>query len=154
MASLDLRTIAPEQAAVLRSKVLRPGKPLTDSLYPNEGGSGTLILGLYLKDALVGTGSIFPERPPPEQYDRARMSGQAWRIRGMAILQDQRSQGHGGTLLDSLLAHARKRHAEGFVWCNARQRAANFYARAGFLQQGQQFEPLDRVLRAFLWRVL
>jgi predicted GNAT family N-acyltransferase len=122
-----------EQTRPLRRAVLRPHQRAEELVYPGDDAPETLHLAAWLGDDLVGTASLY--REPRPGTDDAR----AFRLRGMAVAPEERGSGLGAELLHRCLEHARAQGAS-VVWCNARTRAARFYARHGFEAQGEEFE--------------
>ena len=104
----------------------------------------TQVAGLGL---LLATGSIRPEVAHWEP-DRT-----GWRIRGMATWPENRGRGAGALVLDALLDHVR-RSGGGLVWCNARTTAQAFYARAGFVVHGEEWEEPVIGPHVVMWREL
>jgi predicted GNAT family N-acyltransferase len=125
---MEVREIAAADSTDLRRRVLRGGldvPPLGDAV-------GAVHLGAYDGPTLVATGNIVkePSGHPSETW---------WRIRGMATEPYRRGQGAGRLVLDALLHHA-KTHGGGGVWLNARTPARAFYARAGFENDGEEWD--------------
>jgi GNAT superfamily N-acetyltransferase len=121
-----IQAIAAEDTWPLRRDALHPDRPLSVSLDPLDAQPESLHLGWFAAGRLVGVATI-SRHPLP--LDPAVTD---WFVRGMAVAQDWRSQGIGGQLLASLLAHAAARDPKGIAWCHARLPAKNFYLRHGF----------------------
>ncbi len=118
----------------LRMSVLRPHEPSTRAMYPLEDDPATVHLAaLGPRDEVLSVGSAMADPHP-----RSPRSGD-WRIRGMATAPQRRGEGYGALVLDALLRLARERGGAR-IWCNARSPAREFYARAGFLVEGAEFE--------------
>lgn len=133
------RTQSADELRALRAQVLRPGRPLSESIYPGDDDSrawhGLLEVrseapGLFLTIAVA---SFLPEPFSLEP----KLS--AMRLRGMATQPDHRGQGLGRRLLDCGLNDLRQGGIE-VVWCNARVAAHSFYLRAGFQHRSEIFE--------------
>ena len=56
----------------------------------------------------------------------------------MATHPDFRGRGLGELVLSALVSHATDQGGQ-LVWCNARVSAAAFYAQAGFVRRGDEF---------------
>ena len=127
-----IRTVAPEQTWLLRRDALRPGKPLPSELDPRDTVRDACHLGWFEGERLVGVGTISRHPLPLDP------SAIAWFVRGMSVVESERSRGIGGEILEALIAHAAKHDPGGIAWCHARLPAERFYRRHGF-------ELLDRV---------
>jgi|SRR5215470_15183575 len=128
-----IRPITAAETRPLRQRVLRPHQSLEELAYPGDDDAGTVHLGAFAGDALVGIASIYPEPP------RGRDATGAYRLRGMATAPEVRGGGYGGRLLEAAVEHARASGAT-LVWCNARVPVADFYRRYGFRAEGAVFE--------------
>ena len=62
-----------------------------------------------------------------------------WRIRGMAVVEEERGTGLGAEVLLGMLAKMAEQGGSK-VWANARTGVVGFYERHGFLRQGEEFE--------------
>lgn len=132
---MEVSRIPTEATYDLRSRVLRPGRPIEVVHYPNDarsvhfgvldGGQVVSVVTAHAEDS-----ELFPG-----------VAGQ-WRIRGMATDPSCQGKGVGALGLKALLDWAR---SEGIslVWCNARLRAVSFYARHGFTIESELFEIPD-----------
>lgn len=116
----------------LRRSVLRPqlgpGEPL-----PGDELPGGVHLGALDADGtLVATCLVYAD-PCPWLPGRV-----AWHLRQMATLPDRRGEGHGAAVVAAATAYVGARRAD-VLWCNARETAAAFYERQGFLRHGAVF---------------
>jgi predicted GNAT family N-acyltransferase len=82
----------------------------------------------FKKLSPVGTGRLLPTEP-----------GGSARLGRMAVLSQWRDKGVGRMILEALLAEARRRGAQR-IDIHAQLYAADFYRRAGFIQQGDVFD--------------
>lgn len=130
---LTIQLIEPAQTVGLRSRIMRPGRPREDSIYPGDADSTTFHIGAFDGGALVGIVSFYLE-PYPERPQAA-----AVRFRGMAVEPDLQSKGVGSQLLSWALEEVRRRGGTNIVWCNARTPAVEFYRRLGFTTVGDEF---------------
>jgi GNAT superfamily N-acetyltransferase len=121
-----IREIGAEQTWLLRRDGLNPGKPLPTALDPRDTIEGARHLGWFEGDRLLGVGTISRHPLPLEP------AAIAWFVRGMSVVEGQRSQGIGGQILCALIAYAVSRDPGGLAWCHARIPAESFYRRHGF----------------------
>ena len=140
---LVIRVVTAAETADLRRQVLRSGR---DVVLPGDETAAHHV-GVFTGDRLLATGSIRPEAAHWEP-DRT-----GWRIRGMATWPENRGRGAGALVLDALLDHVR-RSGGGLVWCNARTTAQAFYARAGFVVHGEEWEEPVIGPHVVMWREL
>ncbi|NEM05309.1 GNAT family N-acetyltransferase [Geodermatophilus normandii] len=115
----------------LRSAVLRDGGPAG---LPGDDDPTTVHLAARTPDGrVVGVVRLGPA-PCPWQP-----AGSPWQLRGMATDPEVRGAGAGRALLAAGLAVVAARGGD-LLWCNARQAAAGFYARAGFRVVTEPFD--------------
>jgi GNAT superfamily N-acetyltransferase len=140
--SVDVAVVHP-----LRMAVLRAGRPPGSSVYAGDDDPCACHVAVFAGDDAVSVGSVFPDTAPwaPERAD-------AWRVRGMATREGLRGRGLGHAVLSALIERARANGAR-FMWCEARIGAPRFYARSGFVTEGEPFvmEGIDHV---HMWRDL
>jgi L-alanine-DL-glutamate epimerase-like enolase superfamily enzyme/GNAT superfamily N-acetyltransferase len=123
----------------IRHKVLRPGQPAEDCSYPEDDRPGARHFAALHQGRPVGAASVYHEDPPPEFAVPGLKGGRAWRLRGMATVDEIRGTGSGSALLRTALTHAVLAGAE-VIWCNARTSVAGFYRKHGFDTVGEEFE--------------
>jgi predicted GNAT family N-acyltransferase len=130
-------TVEPVTAAEtwpLRKRVLRPGHPTDDVVLGGDDDPAAFHAGARdERGVLVGIATVSPQ-PAPWAPDRPG----AWRLRGMATAEEQRGRGVGARVLAEALRHVRASGGT-LVWCNAREGALDFYARAGFTPAGERY---------------
>jgi predicted GNAT family N-acyltransferase len=128
-------------------EVLRPGRPPGSSVYEGDDDPGACHVAVFVVGEVVSIGSVFPAAPP---WQPGRVG--AWRVRGMATRDGLRGRGYGHSVLSALIDHA-KANGGGFIWCAARIGAPRFYARSGFVTEGEPFllEDIDHI---HMWRDL
>jgi GNAT superfamily N-acetyltransferase len=131
---IEVHPIGAARARTIRWPVLRPGRPEQDAWFPEDEQPGTVHLGAFEDERLVGVATFFPD-PCPGHEDVL-----AWRLRGMAALPDARGRGVGRLLVERGFTAARKAGAA-LVWCNGRLDAAGFYLKLGFAIDGGIFDP-------------
>lgn len=135
MSSLVVRRARVDEIFPLRHAVLRPGRPVTYSVYGEDDGA--VHVGAWDDDELVGCATVFPDpwAGPPAVPD-------AWRLRGMAVDPSRQGQGIGGLVLAEAVSAAREAGAP-MLWANARTAALRFYERHGWQPVGEEFVTED-----------
>jgi len=115
----------------LRHRVLRPGRPESESSYSSDRDPCTVHLAV-LDDSgeVLACGTFFPEPLDGKS---------AWRVRGMATDPRRRGQGLGTAVLHAGIEHVASAGGS-LLWCNARLGALALYRRAGFETVGAEFE--------------
>lgn len=116
----------------VRNVVLRPNRPFETTFYPGDEAADSFHAGAYLHGKLCGVASVIHESPP------GRDDPGAWRLCGVAVLQDFRSKGLDSQLVQTCIDQVKWR-AGSLVWCRARSKALDFYRRLGFQAQGDEF---------------
>jgi GNAT superfamily N-acetyltransferase len=137
MTGLVVRRARVDEIFPLRHAVLRPGRPVTYSVYSEDAGA--VHIGAWDDGELVGCATVFPDpwtgpSPPPDAA--------AWRLRGMAVDPSRQGSGIGGLVLVAAVEAATEAGAP-LLWANARTAALRFYARHGFVQAGEEFITAD-----------
>lgn len=133
--TLLVRRARVEEIRPLRHAVLRPGYPPQASIYPED--EEAVHVGAWDGTELVGCATVFPEAwpGPPEEP-------QAWRLRGMAVVETRQGTGAGRQVLEAAVAAAWEAGAP-LLWANARSSALGFYLRAGWEAIGDEFLTSD-----------
>ena len=147
--AMTITPLLAEETRPLRSLVLRPGKPLTEVVYPGDDAAGTLHLGVRGDNGNVLAVASFFREP---WADLPETPG--YRLRGMAVQPDLRGTGIGRALLLEGLERLCLDPAVELVWCNARVTAIGFYERLGFAVLGEPFlvPGTDIPHRIGVWR--
>lgn len=133
---IEITEIDAGQTHALRQAVLRDGTPSGIVDFPEDHLPGTLHLGALVDGVLVGI-STWIVRP---------LDGEAAvQLRGMATAGASQRRGIGSALIHE---GVRRTVAAGYrvVWANARDSAAGFYARHGFVVLGDGFVTADTQL--------
>ena len=133
-----IRAISAAETRPMRALLLRPGQPPENLVYPGDDHPDAFHGGAFDGDRLVGIATIYPEAPPDEYRDLLP-PGDAFRLRGMATIPEERGKGHGRDLLEACFEHMRAKDAN-LLWCNARIVALDFYRRMGLQTIGPEFE--------------
>ena len=136
--SISIRRVAVEEIFPLRHAVLRPGRPVSYSVYSQDDGA--VHIGAFDDGMLVGCATVFPDPWPGSASEPA--SPKAWRLRGMAVDPSQQGSGVGRQVLDEAVAAAREGGAP-LLWANARTAALGFYERMGWRVVGEEFIASD-----------
>jgi len=123
----------------LRHAVLRAGMPLGAAHFDGDDESATLHVGAFLPDGRV-VGCASAMRRPFEATAEATAAvtpvAGAYQLRGMATRPDLAGRGVGLRVLRAVESGC----ATGFLWCNARVPAVEFYRRAGWTVVSDVFE--------------
>jgi GNAT superfamily N-acetyltransferase len=144
----------------LRHGVLRPGRPESESLYPEDLDPATVHVAARVSgsvsgeraertEAVLAVGTALRSAPP---WDPG-VSGAAWRVRGMATAAQWRGRGLGAAVLDALVSAVTAAGAT-VVWCNARVPARRLYERAGFSVRGDVFDVPHLGPHLVMWRTV
>jgi GNAT superfamily N-acetyltransferase len=131
---LVVRAVPAEDTRPLRQRLLRPGRPSSDSAYPGDDDPSTVHYAAYDGGTVVGIASLYREDRPA-----ARTPEAGWRLRGMASVPEARGRGVGRMLLQACVDHVAEAGG-GELWCNARTPAAGFYAKSGFEVISEPFD--------------
>jgi len=134
----DIRVISAAQTYPLRGTVLRPGQAASESIYPHDNDEGTVHFGAFEGDAVIGIASLFVKPLPEGLHAHIDKDTNQWQLRGMAVDERYRGQGHGRQLIDVCLSYVCEQDGR-LLWCNARVSAQGFYEAAGFKTEGEEF---------------
>jgi len=130
---IEVRCVSADEVRPLRHLVLRPGRPFEETRFAGDDALGTAHLGAFRGRELLAVATLL-DAPHPD-----RAGARACQVRGMASDPSVRGLGFGAAVLAACEAEARRRGAR-LLWCNAREAAAGFYRRAGFVATGERFE--------------
>jgi GNAT superfamily N-acetyltransferase len=147
--SLVVRRARVDEILPLRHAVLRPGRPVSYSVYSQDEGS--VHIGAWDDDMLVGCATVFPEPWPGSDLQAAEP--RAWRLRGMAVDPSMQGTGVGRLVLEEGVAAVRDAAAP-LLWANARTSALGFYERLGWRVVGGEFIAGDSGLPHFPMLIL
>lgn len=115
----------------MRHAVLRPGKPRETAVFDGDTRKATRHWVAVQADRTVGVVSVMPsEMPAPHPEPQPR-----WQLRGMAVLAELQGSGVGRAMLVAV-----QTDVNDAMWCNARAHVEGFYAREGWIRQGDVFE--------------
>lgn len=147
---LDIQIIRVEQSRQLRAAVLRPGQPPHTLVFTGDDAADTLHLGAFSQNQLVGIVSIM--HLAPQDYD-GQDADKLWLLRGMATLPEARGQGQGLALVRTGCAYVASQQGT-YLWCDARQSAAGFYTKLGFVIHGGLFDMPISGPHYRMWRAI
>ncbi len=138
--AIEIREITAEQARPVRQRVLRPHQAASELVYPGDDESSSFHLGAVRTvdghdegriEVLAILSMYFTPKPGETEP--------AWRIRGMASVDEVRGMGYGRLLVEAARDRCWKNHRLP-IWCNARESAFGFYEKLGFVVVGGIFD--------------
>lgn len=131
---MQIRRINAKDTYPIRHKMLRPGKPIEDCIFPGDDDEDqNFHLGAFVEGKLVSIASFYyKENPAFEESNQ-------YQLRGMSTLEDYQSQGHSSELLNTAFPIIKQNFCD-ILWCNARVSASGFYQKVGFEKLGEPFE--------------
>lgn len=130
---MNVRRITAAETRLVRLPVLRAGLPPESAILPHDDDAETRHFGAFDGERLIAVATFFPEAYAGRPRDAA------WRLRGMATLDDRQRRGAGRALIDEGERAARADGAR-LIWCNARVSAQGFYEKMGFAPEGPMFD--------------
>jgi GNAT superfamily N-acetyltransferase len=136
--SLELRRARAEEIFPLRHAVLRPGRPVSASVYGED--EDAVHIGAWDDGLLVGCATVFPD--PWKGTDGWPAEPASWRLRGMAVDPSRHRTGVGRQVLAAVVEAATSAGAP-MLWANARTSALAFYEAAGWMVAGAEFITAD-----------
>lgn len=119
-----IKFIDTTQTLLLRSLVLREGKPFEECFIDGDNDPGTFHLGDFRLQQLISVATFHKQSHPD-------FPGTGYRLRGMATHPDFRNLGAGNQVLNFGIVYLRGLKAN-YIWCNARKVAYQFYLSIGF----------------------
>ncbi len=127
---IDWKNIAERDALMdLRARVLRTGRPPETARIEGDAHDQTIHVGAFSDEGrLLGVASLF---------EIAGDSG-ALQLRAMAVEPDIRKGGVGAAVVRWCEDYAMGRDRN--LWCQARVVALGFYARLGWVAEGDEFD--------------
>lgn len=131
---MTVQHISSEETLDLRTRILRPGQPLSTVMYAEDNLPTTFHLGIKLEGQIVCNGTFMLG-----SSDYFPTVVGAYRLRGMAVATEFQGQNLGSALLGEAENILRSRNCP-LLWFNARVSAAAFYAKNGYLVIGGVFD--------------
>lgn len=130
---LRIEKIQASDTLKLRAKILRPGFPEEECTFDTDKVMGCIHFGALFNEKLIAISTVFPQRLlglPGEKH---------FQIRGMAVDSEYQGQGAGKFLVKECISHAKRLNGS-VIWCNAREKALEFYKKLGFKAHGHIFQ--------------
>ncbi|MBF0542876.1 MAG: GNAT family N-acetyltransferase [Candidatus Riflebacteria bacterium] len=123
----------------VRTKILRPGRPIDDARFPGDNIHGTIHFAAFEGRFVIGCVTLVPS-----ELDGMK----AFQLRGMAVDDESQGSGIGRGLLSFSEETLKKKQLESFhdcsceiiLWCNARLSAVGFYQKFGWITISEIFE--------------
>lgn len=150
---MSIQAISAAMTRPLRARVLRPGQPPEQLIYPGDDAPDSLHAGAIYDGQIVGIASVSRQMPPAIFTQSDDDLTVCWQLRGMATAPEVRGQGWGGRLLQVIIGHAAA-HGGTFLWCNARTSVLGFYRHYGFTARGDEFMTPNAGPHYFMYRLL
>jgi predicted GNAT family N-acyltransferase len=146
---MRVEVVPGQRTSELRRSVLRPAWAPGTPMH-GDGEPHALHLAALTDDgAVVGACVLFPRADP----DRPGVAD-AWQLRGMATAEGLRGQGIGAAVVAEAVRQVSARGAR-LLWCEARIGAVGFYARHGFVGEGETFLHAETgIEHRRMWREL
>lgn len=135
---IGIKFISHKDVLLLRSQILRNGKPAEQCSFATDEINGAFHLGYYISGQLVSVVSLHPQQTPSDVIGLAD-KGIGYQLRGMATLADHQGKGIGKQLVNYAIVYLRGKNA-GYIWCNARKKAYSFYKNLAFKFISEEFE--------------
>ncbi|MFN8945762.1 MAG: GNAT family N-acetyltransferase, partial [Pseudobdellovibrionaceae bacterium] len=133
--------IKPEETYHLRQTVLRPGRPLEESMFEGDFSSSTFHVGTFDVEKIQVVATLHEQLPPQPLSKFLNFSGpvSSYRLRGMAADLSARRKGYGKQTIRFAEEFLRSKKVD-LLWFNARQVAYPFYSSLGYEFFGDEFE--------------
>jgi predicted GNAT family N-acyltransferase len=114
-----------EKVLPLRNTILREGKLTPEEcIFQNDDHPDTFHLGFIPDQDPICVVTFHHQNHP--DYE-----GEAYQLRGMATAHAEQGKGYGNKLVNFAIVYLRGKGVN-YIWCNARQKAFNFYQSLGF----------------------
>ena len=128
---MEIRFASLEEILLLRQAVIIAGTGRDSPYFAGDHDVATRHVGAFEKDLCVGCATFL----------RSEWEGQpAWQLRGMATSLEWRGRGVGRALLSFAENELRYESGVHVLWCNAREQAAGFYQKMGWLIVSDRFD--------------
>lgn len=140
---MDIQFLTKQDCYDLRQRVLRPGRPARECLFPCDEDARTFHVGVSVDGKILCVCTFAYEQAPNELFQICRnelnQSPYSYRLRGMATDPDHQGKGLGAKALAFAEVELQKRFAD-VLWFNAREVAFGFYEKLGFEYHGEMFD--------------
>lgn len=143
----QIKSITSAEAYTVRHPVLRKGKPFESSFFDGDDLNTTFHLGIFINNTLVGVCSFF------KNNHKLISDNAQYQLRGMAVLDEYQSLGLGAKVLNEGELTLKKQNIT-TIWCNAREKAANFYKKNGYQITGEPFDIPNIGLHYVMYKLL
>lgn len=145
---VSIHEIRAEETYAVRQEILRPGRPPEEVRFAGDLDSTTVHLGAFLENRLVGIATYVQNSHKdfdfPYQYQ----------LRGMAVLPEVQKMRIGERILKAGENLLKEQKNVGFLWCNARETAVEFYRRNNYQAHGKYFEIPHVCTHIVMYKVL
>ena len=125
-----IKQIKANETYPLRLSVL---KTCDEYIYQYQGDfdKETMHFGAFIDDELVGIVSLMQNNNP-------FFNGKQIQLRGMAVATNQHGKNIGTKLVAHIITICKQQNIA-VLWCNAREKAIDFYKKQGFTLEGKPF---------------
>jgi GNAT superfamily N-acetyltransferase len=151
--TIVVRHIEPEQACIVRAKVLRPHWNPVQCSWPLDDHPRTLHFGGFIHGELAGVASFIADPHPLLPEELSVNPTELIKLRGMATRQQFQGTGIGSAVLSQGMRELAER-GDKAVWRNARLTALRFYERHGYVTWGEEFDNPPVGPHIVMWRRL
>ncbi len=129
---IEVKLIETKETYPLRIEILRNGKA-RDFQFVGDHNVNTFHIGAICDGVCNGIATCIQKEN--EKVDDKN----AYQLRGMAVKTDKQNSGIGKLIVDKTIEILQERNCK-TVWCNAREHAAGFYEKMGFIRIGERFQ--------------
>lgn len=143
----SIKHISSKEAYTVRHPVLRAAKPLESCIFEGDDFDSTFHLGIYINKNLVGVCSFF------KNNHKLLTETAQYQLRGMAVLDAYQGLGLGATILTHGELLLKEQNIQ-IIWCNAREKAGEFYKKIGYNIIGKPFDIKNIGLHFIMCKVL
>jgi GNAT superfamily N-acetyltransferase len=125
--NFNVKFISSAETMDLRLRILRPGQPRENCIYPNDEHPNTFHLAVLNEENKIICNGTFMQEGHAEFADAVFQ----YRLRGMATETAYQKQGLGRKIIEAAEAELKKRNCD-LLWFNARVNAEGFYKKLGY----------------------
>ena len=145
--SYTIKQITSSDTHIVRHPVLRNGKPTESCFFDGDDLTTTIHLGIYSGNQLIGVCSFLKSKQPLIHQEHQ------YQLRGMAVLNEYQDLGL-GTLILNFGENLLKQQNIETIWCNAREKAVNFYKKNSYEIIGEPFLIKNIGLHHIMYKIL